>query len=46
MAAVIVGTFCKLSGASGFVSMIAPLPSSDCGDDPIMFIAVTLAYTG
>jgi hypothetical protein len=43
VAEVIVGSDFRLSGASGFVSMIAPLPSSDCGDEPIMLIAVTLA---
>jgi hypothetical protein len=46
VAAVIVGTLCKLSGASGFVKMIAPLPYEDCSDEPIMLDAVTLAYTG
>ena len=35
----------KFKGGSGFVTIIAPLPSSDYNEFPFTFVAVTLAYT-
>lgn len=33
----------KFTGASGFVIMIAPFPSSDSTESPLIFVATTLA---
>ena len=35
----------RFNGASGLVTIIAPLPSSDYNEFPLTFVAVTLAYT-
>lgn len=42
---VIKGSFAKETGASGALKMIAPLPASETTDDPLKFVAVTLAKT-
>jgi hypothetical protein len=40
---VISGTFCKSSGFSGDVSIMAPLPGADSAVVPMTFVAVILA---
>lgn len=42
---VTVATLVKLTGASGDVRTIAPLPWTDLGDYPMILIALTTAYT-
>lgn len=37
------GTSCRLSGESGFVRIIAPLPPDDSIELPYMLVAITLA---
>jgi predicted metallopeptidase len=43
VARVIAATFARLSGASGLVKIIAPLPASEVAELPLMLIATTLA---
>lgn len=42
---VIDGTLARFNGASGEVSMIAPLPSGEKAVEPTTLVAVTLAHT-
>lgn len=44
MARVTDTTFCKLSGASGLVKILAPVPTVDHGESPLTLVAYTLAY--